>query len=192
MNGKRAPKPSPLAGEGAERLRREAGEGALAPDPSAGNPSPDRSPAEAGSRPPSPARGEGDELAARPVPLTASVGRARVLRSRMTDAEYKLWFALRDRRFANFKFRRQGPIGPFIADFACYQARLVIEVDGGQHAESSRDAKRDEWFNANGFVVLRFWNHDVLLSLDGVLTSILEALRERTAPDDDDARKGVS
>jgi very-short-patch-repair endonuclease len=98
----------------------------------------------------------------------------------MTDAERKLWFVLRDRRFANFKFRRQAPVGPFIADFVCYDARVVIEVDGGQHAESRSDERRDRWFAANGFFVLRFWNHDVLKNPEGVLTVILERLNERT------------
>jgi very-short-patch-repair endonuclease len=102
----------------------------------------------------------------------------------MTDAERKLWFALRDRRFANFKFRRQVPIGRFIADFICYESRVVIEVDGGQHSESRSDQRRDEWFSGNGFVVLRFWNNDVLSNLEGVLTSILEALRGRRAMKD--------
>src|SRR5262249_56400047 len=82
---------------------------------------------------PSPARGEG-ELVARSVSLRKPVRFARQLRSNMTDAERKLWFALRDRRLATYKFRRQVPLGPFIVDFVCYQARLVIEVDGGQHA----------------------------------------------------------
>ena len=94
----------------------------------------------------------------------------------MTDAERKLWFALRDRRLAAFEFRRQVPLGPFIVDFLCYQATLVIEVDGGQHAESVRDMRRDEWLAANNFRVLRFWNHDVLSNIEGVLTVILEAL----------------
>jgi very-short-patch-repair endonuclease len=97
----------------------------------------------------------------------------------MTDAELKLWFALRGRRFASFKFRRQVPIGPFIADFACYDLRIVIEVDGGQHAESRSDQRRDEWFARNDFLVLRFWNNDVLSNLDGVLTSLLDALEKR-------------
>jgi len=98
----------------------------------------------------------------------------------MTDAECKLWFALRDRRFAQFKFRRQVAVGPFIADFVCYDARVVIEVDGGQHAESLADARRDRWFAANQFEVLRFWNNDVLSNLNGVLTVILDELGKRT------------
>jgi very-short-patch-repair endonuclease len=172
MKVPRAPKPSPLAGEGAERRSREAGEGAFEK-----NPSPGRS---LRSRPPSPARGEGTEFAAPVTETSARTIRARALRARMTDAERKLWFALRDRRFANFKFRRQVPIGPFIADFICYAARVIIEVDGGQHIESFSDERRDRWLAANEFLVLRFWNNDVLSNLDGVLTAILDTVRERT------------
>jgi very-short-patch-repair endonuclease len=94
----------------------------------------------------------------------------------MTDAERKLWFALCDRRLAAFKFRRQVPLGPFIVDFLCYQARLVIEVDGGQHADSVCDVRRDEWLAANTFRVLRFWNNDVLGNTEGALMVILDAL----------------
>jgi very-short-patch-repair endonuclease len=72
------------------------------------------------------------------------------------------------------------PVGRFIADFICYDARLVIEVDGGQHADSVRDMRRDQWFVANDFRVLRFWNNDVLKNLEGVLTVILEALQQGT------------
>ena len=172
MSERRTPKPSPLAEEGAERRSREAGEGALAK-----NPSPCRS---LRSRLPSPARGEGMEFAVHSKDTPPRTVRARVLRARMTDAERKLWFALRDRRFANFKFRRQVPVGSFIADFICYAARLIVEVDGGQHADSSTDARRDAWFAANNFLVLRFWNNDVLSNLEGVLASIIEALERRT------------
>jgi very-short-patch-repair endonuclease len=98
----------------------------------------------------------------------------------MTDAERKLWFALRDRRLAGTKFRRQVPIGPFIADFACYDARLIVEVDGGQHSESLSDERRDQWFSANGFRVLRFWNNDVLTNSDGVLQRVVDAVRATT------------
>jgi very-short-patch-repair endonuclease len=97
----------------------------------------------------------------------------------MTDAEVRLWFALRDRRFAQFKFRRQVAIGPYIADFVCFDARVVVEVDGGQHVDSIPDARRDHWFRANDFYVVRFWNHDVLRNLEGVLTSLIGTLQER-------------
>jgi len=133
--------PSPLAGEGTERQRREAGEGAE---------------------------------------LLTKV--ARGLRSRMTDAERKLWFALRDRRFEDFKFRRQVPVGPYIADFLCFDARVIIEVDGGQHAGSERDAVRDHWLAQNNFRVVRFWNNDVLQNLEAVLTCLAEKLEDTPHP----------
>jgi very-short-patch-repair endonuclease len=193
MSGPRAPKPSPLVGEGAERQavelaqparpRREAGEGTFAKVGK--NPSPGRSPSGGAlrrpdvSRPPSPTRGEGTEpVAADTFPSTPTV-RARALRSRMTDAERKLWFALRDRRFASFKFRRQVPIGPYIADFICYELRVVIEADGGQHSDSRSDQRRNDRFARNDFLVMRFWNNDVLSNREGVLTCILEALNGR-------------
>jgi very-short-patch-repair endonuclease len=105
--------------------------------------------------------------------------RVRALRTRMTDAEGKLWFALRDRRFSGFKFRRQVAIDRFIADFICFETRLVIEVDGGQHAESSKDQRRDRWFAENGFRVVRFWNNEVLSNLERVLTVLLAELEQR-------------
>ena len=208
MSERHAPKPSPLVGEGAERPAaslpgRAAGEGFLAKNlstqstltddtqashqsfdqPPAGPPHPAR----AARGRPSPAGGEGSESAPRAVDLSTT--RARSLRANMTDAERKLWYAFRDRRFANYKFRRQVPIGPFIADFICYSARVVIEVDGSQHAESTSDARRDRWFAANDFLVLRFWNNDVLKNLEGVLTVVLEALHQR-APHPDRATRG--
>ena len=106
--------------------------------------------------------------------------RARALRTQMTDAERKLWLALRGRRFAGVKFRRQAAVGPFIADFICFDARLVIEVDGGQHADSSSDMRRDAWFAKNCFRTLRFWNNDVLLNTEGVLTAILDTVAALT------------
>ena len=100
----------------------------------------------------------------------------RHLRSRQTDAERKLWFAVRDRRLTGFKFVRQEAIGPFIVDFVCRDKRLVVEVDGGQHADSAEDAVRDAFLAREGYRVMRFWNNDVLSNRDGVLTVILEAL----------------
>jgi len=127
------------------------------------------------------------EPAARAEDTSGRAERARALRARMTNAERKLWFALRDRRFASFKFGRQVPVGPFIADFVCYNARVVI--DGGQHADSTVDRRRDKWFAAKGFLVLRFWNNDVLSNLEGVLISILDTLRAHT-PHPDRASRG--
>ena len=180
MSVKRAPRPSPLAGEGASRS--EAGEGLRVPA-RAGilEPSACRS---LRSRLPSPARGEGKE---RRLTGATSIDplmrrRARELRKRMTDAERKLWFALRDRRFARFKFCRQVPIGRFVADFICFERRLVIEVDGGQHADSLSDQRRDRWFAANGYRVLRFWNNEVLKNLDGVTTLLADTLGVKEWP----------
>jgi len=86
---------------------------------------------------------------------------------------------LRARRLAGYRFKRQVPIGPFIVDLACYESRLVIEVDGGQHAERSKeDAARTAWLEDHGFRVLRFWNNEVMENLDAVLPEILSALKE--------------
>jgi very-short-patch-repair endonuclease len=106
----------------------------------------------------------------------ATPDNAQALRASLTDAERKLWGALRARRLADAKFRRQVPIGAYVADFLCHEARLVVEVDGGQHAESSRDQRRDRWFREQGFRVLRFWNNEVLGNLEGVLTVIAAEL----------------
>jgi very-short-patch-repair endonuclease len=165
--------PSPLAGEGGRERSERPGEGFLTHAPS---------PASLTLRvrsAPSPARGEGKSGALKPSVDKRRILRARTLRSSMTDAERKLWFALRDRRFARFKFRRQVPVGPFIADFLCFQARLVVEVDGGQHAGSFQDRRRDRWLAANNFRMLRFWNNDVLSNLEGVLTLLAETLEEQ-------------
>ncbi|ROR29617.1 endonuclease domain-containing protein [Inmirania thermothiophila] len=99
--------------------------------------------------------------------------RARRLRASMTDAERRLWQHLR-RRGLGVRFRRQHPIGPYLADFACVGLRLVIEADGGQHAAGRRrhDEARDRWLRAHGWRVLRFWNHEVLGATDSVLERI--------------------
>jgi very-short-patch-repair endonuclease len=94
----------------------------------------------------------------------------------MTDAGHVLWRILRNRQFAGIKFRCQAPVGPYIADFVCYEARLIIEADGGQHAESRHDAVRDAWFAAQGFRELRFWNNDILRNPEGVAIEIGMAL----------------
>ncbi|WP_333826205.1 endonuclease domain-containing protein [Pinisolibacter sp.] len=104
---------------------------------------------------------------------------ARRLRRSMTGAEARLWAALRGHRFAGTSFRRQTPIGPYIADFCCPEVRLVIEVDGGQHGDDggiARDLHRDAWLADAGFRVIRFWNHEVLAETDTVLDVIWFAL----------------
>ena len=108
---------------------------------------------------------------------------ARRLRQESTGAEKKLWSRLRDRRLASAKFRRQLPIGPYIADFACVEAQLIVELDGGQHADrAEHDEARSAFLNSKGFRVLRFWNNDVLLNIEGVLTVILQALDPSPQP----------
>ena len=87
---------------------------------------------------------------------------AKRMRSEPTEAERKLWMILRARRFSGYKFRRQVPLGAYIADFVCFEARLIVEADGSQHGEDARDAVRDDWLVAQGFRVRRFWNADIL------------------------------
>jgi very-short-patch-repair endonuclease len=126
------------------------------------------------TRKPYPLAGEGGARSAPGEGSRSPKASARKLRASMTDAERKLWLGLRDRRLAGTKFRRQVPIGPFIVDFACYESRLVIEVDGGQHSGLAGDARRDRWFADNDFSVLRFWNNEVLANVNGVLERIAE------------------
>ena len=103
--------------------------------------------------------------------------RARALRNAQTDAEALLWSRLRARQLGNLKFRRQRPIGSYFADFACLEIGLVIELDGGQHAEDAgvaHDQKRSDAMAALGFQTLRFWNNEVLLQTEAVLEKILQ------------------
>lgn len=105
--------------------------------------------------------------------------RARQLRTNSTDAERKLWWHLRPLKGVGFHFRRQVPIDHMIVDFACFSARVVIEVDGGQHnlaAGLNSDRLRDEHLRRQNFRVLRFWNNDVLGNTDGVMEVIRQAL----------------
>jgi very-short-patch-repair endonuclease len=102
---------------------------------------------------------------------------ARTLRRNSTDVERRMWRLLRDRRFAGVKFRRQVPIGPYIADFASIQHRLAVEVDGGQHG-CPADQRRDLFLAARGWRVIRFWNNDVLKNRNGVLEHLLNVTQE--------------
>jgi very-short-patch-repair endonuclease len=105
--------------------------------------------------------------------------RSRELRSSMTDAEIRLWSKLRRKQVHSFQFCRQKPIGNFIVDFYCPKARLVIEVDGGQHYQEqgmARDAARDSYLSGLGLEVIRFSNRDVLYNIDGVIAVIVERL----------------
>jgi len=110
---------------------------------------------------------------------------ARNLRRDMSNAERKLWSALRGHRFHGLQFRRRAPCGPYIADFLCHAARLIVEVDGATHstdAECARDRRRDAWFEANGFSVLRLTNAAVYAEFDGVLEMIRLRAEEKLPP----------
>jgi len=98
---------------------------------------------------------------------------AKAFRRNLTDTERFLWKHLRARRIEGYKFRRQEPIGHYIADFVCQEARMIVEVDGGQHSvERGKDFERDRWFEEQGYKVLRFWNNEVLTNINGVLEVI--------------------
>ncbi|MEK6699215.1 MAG: DUF559 domain-containing protein [Nitrospirota bacterium] len=108
---------------------------------------------------------------------TDKVANARSLRKRSTDAERLLWKHLRLRGLSGCKFRRQQPIGEYIVDFVCFEKRVVIELDGGQHTEQvDYDEKRSAWLRKRGYRILRYWNHNVLKSPDVVTSHILKEL----------------
>ncbi len=96
----------------------------------------------------------------------------------MTEAEERLWRELRGRRLNGIKFRRQVPLGPFVADFLCAEAMLIVEIDGSQHADSDYDRQRDAELKERGFRVLRFWNDDVLREVDSVCDTIIAYVRD--------------
>ena len=165
--------------------------------PMADPPSPSRGEGQtesaAHSEPPSPLEGEGARRADEGSTATKHAGKvwqtsktprlrrlAKNMRHAPTEAEAKLWSVLRNRRFANFKFRRQLPIGDYIVDFVCLSHQLIVEADGSQHAESSGDAVRDTHLRAQGFGLLRFWNNDILARPAAVADAIWAALDERS------------
>ncbi|HYS48657.1 MAG TPA: DUF559 domain-containing protein [Xanthobacteraceae bacterium] len=117
-------------------------------------------------------------------PNDIKTDRARELRANSTKAELRLWNRIRSRALGH-KFVRQQAIGPFIVDFVCREHRLVIEVDGGQHATDDRDAVRDKWLVDHRYRVLRFWNNDVIGNIDGVLETIAAALPAQRPPHPD-------
>lgn len=110
-----------------------------------------------------------------------TIKQAKQLRQRMTDAERKLWYHLRAGRLYGWKFRRQHPIPPFIADFCCVEHCLVIEVDGSQHGGID-DHDRTAQLEKQGWRVLRFWNHDVLLKVEQVLEAIVAFVASHPLP----------
>ena len=129
-------------------------------------------------RTPSPLVGEGRGEGRRP--LTSIAKR---LRLEATDAERVLWREVRAHRFAGFKFKRQSPLGLYVVDFVCYEAKLIVELDGGQHADQKEaDEERTRWLASQGFRVLRFWNNDVLTNISGVMHVIEKNLLPLSPP----------
>ncbi|MBF0563453.1 MAG: endonuclease domain-containing protein [Alphaproteobacteria bacterium] len=107
---------------------------------------------------------------------------AREMRREPTDAERKLWSLLRHNQLCGLRFRRQHPIPPYIVDFAFVEVRVIVEADGGQHAESGYDQRRDQFLAQGGWQVLRFWNNDILSNSEGVAETIIRALERRRHP----------
>ena len=111
------------------------------------------------------------------------IQRAKVMRRQPTDAEAMLWRHLRAGRMLGRKFKRQQPLGPYIVDFVCFESGLIIEADGGQHnVQEARDAKRTQWLTSQGYLLLRFWNNDVLVQTDAVMEAIRLAVEHPSPP----------
>ena len=125
--------------------------------------------------PPLPRTGEG-----RSESCMDNTIKARLLRKNQTDAEAALWRKLRGRGLEGYKFRRQVPVGPYVADFLCKEAMLIVEIDGGQHAEQVEyDRFREDFLKTHGYQVVRFWNNEVLNNLDGVLETLTLTLSQK-------------
>lgn len=112
----------------------------------------------------------------------ARLSNAKALRTSMTDAEQKLWYHLRGHRLSGHKFKRQVRLGRYVVDFACLEHKLVVELDGGQHAEAPADAVRDAWLRNEGYAVLRFWNNQALQETEAVMAAVLAALNNFPLP----------
>lgn len=134
---------------------------------------------------PPPLAGGGEQSdATHPVARGRGTLRSRQLRATASEAEQKLWHFLRRKQFSGLRFRRQFPLGPYFADFVCLPARLVVEVDGSQHAEplqAAHDAGRTAWLNRNDFRVVRFWTDQVMTDIESVLNVIESVMREQAA-----------
>jgi len=116
---------------------------------------------------------------------------AKRLRGQPTDAETKLWYRLRRKQIDGLRFRRQSPVGPYVVDFLCADAKLVVEVDGGQHTwRADEDAKRTMCLESQGYRVIRFWNNEVNENIDGVLESILQAALTTPPPQPSPSEEG--
>jgi very-short-patch-repair endonuclease len=115
--------------------------------------------------------------------MSIPLDRARQLRKDLTDTERLVWSKLRNRRFAQFKFRRQVPLGNFIVDFVCFDRRLIVELDGGQHTlQREYDEKRTGWLKSQGFDIVRFWNHEVFQDWDAIEELIWRKLQQNPSP----------
>ena len=117
--------------------------------------------------------------------MTNNLDLARRLRQNQTEAEKFVWRRLRNRRFANFKFRRQMPVGQYVVDFVCLQHRVIVELDGGQHNDETHkehDSRRDGWLRSQGFTVLRYWNHEVFTEWDAIEEAIWRQLNAHPSP----------
>jgi very-short-patch-repair endonuclease len=113
----------------------------------------------------------------------AQIDTARRLRRDSTDAERRIWYRVRGGRIGGAKFRRQQPIGRYVVDFVCQEAKLIVELDGGQHAQrTAADAARTRWLESQGYRVIRFWNNDVLNNTEGVLAEIMKHVSVSSAP----------
>jgi very-short-patch-repair endonuclease len=142
----------------------------------------------ASSSSPSPLSGGGVGERGRSAAQRASALRnAKLMRRQPTDAEHRLLQILRARRIGGWKFRHQAPIGPYIPDFVCHAARLIVEADGGHHSPE-KDGARDEWLASQGFRILRFWDNDIFTNEEGVLTIILSALEASATASSRDGR----
>jgi very-short-patch-repair endonuclease len=108
-----------------------------------------------------------------------SLKQAQQLRGKMTEAETLFWQSVRNRQLGGYKFRRQVLVGRYIADFMCLECKTIIEIDGGQHNDNVDDTVRDEFLNSIGFVVVRYWNNDVLNNIEGVLSTLTLTLSQR-------------
>jgi very-short-patch-repair endonuclease len=116
-------------------------------------------------------------------------GFARTLRRNQTEAEKRIWRCLRSREFQGIKFRRQQPLGPYVADFCSFRNKIVIELDGGQHASAQeKDATRTEYLQRSGFQVIRVWDNEVLKNIEGVLEYIRQRLNQHPSPRPSPAR----
>jgi len=138
----------------------------------------------------SPPSGRGERGGGKIIRNRNLIQKAKELRRNMTEAERLLWHHLRAKQMAGFKFRRQEVIGNYIVDFACLKKKLIIEIDGGQHAENVEyDHKRTRYLERLGFKIIRFWNNEVLRNIGGVLQVILEQLSPPPTPSQREGKK---